>query len=76
MTVIVVLAVLSALLLMGLAVERARSRRGTWSDGAHRHAHAPRYLAGGAVIGDAGGGWDGFDGGGGGGGGDGGGGGC
>ncbi len=77
MTVILVLAVLSALLVTGLAVGRSHSRRGTWSDPAHRRAHGPGYLAGGAVIGDAGGGgWGGFDGGGGGGGGDGGGGGC
>ncbi len=76
MTVILVLAVLSALVVTGLAVGRSRSRRGTWSDPAHRRAHAPGYLAGGAVIGDArGGAWGGFDGGGGGGGCDGGGGG-
>jgi hypothetical protein len=73
MTVIVVVAVFSAILALSLAVDRSRSRRHSWSDGSYRRSHAPHYLAGGAVIGDAGGG--GFDGGGCGGG-DGGGGGC
>ncbi len=76
MTVIVVLAVFSAVLVMAMGVHRRRSRRGTWSDGSHVRAHAPGYLAGGAYIADGGGGFGGgFDGGGGGGG-DGGGGGC
>ena len=66
MTVILVLAVFSAVLVAALSVHRRRSPRGTWSDGSFRRSHAPGYLAGGAVIGDAGGG--GFDGGGGGGG--------
>ncbi len=75
MTVLVVVAVFSAILALAMAADRSRSRRNSWSGGSHRRGHAPEYLAGGAVIGgDAGGG--GFDGGGGGGGGDGGGGGC
>jgi hypothetical protein len=76
MTVVVVLAVFSAVLVMAMGVHRRRSRRGRGADGSHVRAHAPGYLAGGVVIGDAGGGgWGGFDGAGGGGG-DGGGGGC
>ncbi len=66
MTVILVLAVFSAVLVAALSVHRRRSPRGTWSDGSFRRSHAPGYLAVGAVIGVAGGG--GFDGGGGGGG--------
>jgi hypothetical protein len=70
MTVILVLAVFSAVLVAALSVHRRRSSRGTWSDDSFRPGHAPGYLAGGAVIGDAGGGrgGGGCDGGGGGGG--------
>jgi uncharacterized membrane protein YgcG len=70
MTVILVLAVFSAVLVAALSVHRRRSPRGTRSDDSFRRSHAPGYLAGGAAIGDAGGGWSGggFDGGGGGGG--------
>jgi uncharacterized membrane protein YgcG len=75
MTAVVVMMVV-ALVLAALAVQRSRSRRASWSDGVPRRAHTSSYLAGGAVLGDAGGSWSGggFDGGGGGG--DGGGGGC
>ncbi|SFO42894.1 hypothetical protein SAMN05660359_03403 [Geodermatophilus obscurus] len=77
MTVIVLMAVFSAVLFAALAVHRRRSVRGSWSDGSYRRGHAPGYLAGGAYLADGGGGGvgGGFDGGGGGGG-DGGGGGC
>ncbi len=76
MTVIVLMAVFSAVLFAALAVHRRRSVRGSWSDGSYRRGHAPGYLAGGAYLADGGGGGfgGGFDGGGGGG--DGGGGGC
>ncbi len=77
MTVIVLMAVFSAVLFAALAVHRRRSARGPWSDGSYRRGHAPGYLAGGVYLADGGGGGfgGGFDGGGGGGG-DGGGGGC
>ncbi len=76
MTVIVVVAVFSAVLIAALAVNRRRSARGTSSDGSYRRGHAPGYLAGGVYLANGGGGGfgGGFDGGGGGG--DGGGGGC
>jgi hypothetical protein len=83
MTAVVVMAVVAALCLLALAMQRSRNgaerRRGTWDAGGGYgvgRGHSPRYLAGGAVgySGSDGGGGS-SDGGGGGGGGDGGGGG-